>query len=94
MSRDELHARASDSTPTEVTIPNSWAGLIVWAVGKWGAGAIFACMLVWVYTDLQKANASWVGVVRANTEVIQQLVRAVEANNDEIRELRYQRNKP
>ena len=26
--------------------------------------------------------------------VIQQLVRAVEANNDEIRELRYQRNKP
>lgn len=92
MSKEELHQHANETTPSDVIVPNTWAGLIIWAVGKWGAGAVFAGMLIWVYTDLQKANNAWVGVVQANTEVIQQLVRAVETNNDEIKELRYQRN--
>lgn len=82
MSRDELHQRANESTPASVVVPNTWAGLIVWAVGKWGVGAIFGLMLVWVYQDLQNANKAMVEVVRANTKAMEGMAQGI---NDALR---------
>ena len=84
MSRDELHKHASSTTPAVVNVPNTWAGLIVWAVGKWGVGTIFMIMLGWVYLDLQEANRAMVEVVRANAVVIENLAKEVRSNGDKV----------
>lgn len=82
MSKDELHDIATSSTPEHVSIPETWGGLIVWAIGKWGVGVVFAAMLVPVYTDLKSSNQQLAEVSKANVEVLMQLAMRVEAANE------------
>jgi hypothetical protein len=84
MSREDLHTIANDTSPKEVNIPNTWMGLIVWAVAKFGIGviisAVFAFATVRVYEDLTLLNQ------RVLTAFEQQ-TRAAESNNAAIREM-------
>lgn len=89
MSKEELHAHAQDTTPAYVQVPQTWGGLIVWAVGKWGAGAIFCLMLIWVYQDLQTANRGMVRVVESNARAIYQMAEEIKETNRRLEELRY-----
>jgi hypothetical protein len=84
MSREELHSIANDASPQEVSIPNTWQGLIVWAVAKFGTGILLAAVLgvatVRVYEDLTILNT------RVLTAFEQQ-TKAAESNNSAIREM-------
>ena len=84
MSREDLTQIANDTTPKEVQMPDSWQGLIVWAVAKFGTGILMAAVLgvatVRVYEDLTVLN---------NRVLIafEQQTRAAEANNAALREM-------
>lgn len=84
MSQDEIHHIANATTPDEITVPNTWQALIVWAVAKFGTGIILAIVLgvatVRVYEDLTILNN------RVLTAFEQQ-TRASETTNSAIREM-------
>ena len=84
MSKDQLHALANDDAPEAIQVPNTWPALIVWAVGRFGVGVIFAFMLAYVYQDLQHANRAMVEVVRANAQAIQSLASETGETNRKI----------
>lgn len=84
MSADDLHQIASDSTPQNVEIPKSYAGLMVWALGKWGAGAVFLFLLIPVYQDLKSSNQRLADISVANVEVLRALALRVDAATDRI----------
>ena len=81
---DKLASYANKQTPSDVTVPNSWPGLVVWAIGKFGIGVVFAFMLIYVYLDLRKVSASLVEVVKANAVAIQTLADKVEQTNQKV----------
>jgi hypothetical protein len=84
MSRTELHKIANQTSPPEIDIPDTWMGIIVWAVAKFGIGVIisgvFAFATVRVYEDLTALN------VRVLTAFEHQ-TRVAESNNAAIREM-------
>jgi hypothetical protein len=87
MSKDELHAIAESTTPSNVQIPQTWPGLIVWATGRFGIGIVFLILLIWVYQDFQLANRAMVDVVRANTSAIEALVTKTEETSKNVERL-------
>lgn len=82
MSKEELHEIATQTTPEHVNIPETWGGLIVWAVGKWGVGVVFAAMLVPVYTDLKASNQQLADISKANVSVLMGLAQKIESSNE------------
>ena len=87
MSKEELHAAAEASTPAYVNVPQTWGGLAVWAVGKWGVGAVFLMLLVPVYLDLKASNAQLAQISTANVQVLTALAQQVEATNQAVQRL-------
>jgi hypothetical protein len=87
MSKDDLHTFASDSTPQSVEIPKTYAGLLVWAVGKWGIGILFAVFLVPVYQDLKASNQRVADVIQSTVQVLTSLSEKVEKGNQDIHRL-------
>jgi hypothetical protein len=79
MSKEEIHDIAESTTPPEINVPRTWAGLVVWALGKWGIGIVFLALLVPVYQDLKTSNARIYGIIERSAEVSTQNVRAMEA---------------
>lgn len=84
MSRDELHEIANKTTPSDVEVPNTYIGLIVWAVSKFGIGIIFAAMLVPVYLDNKEANGAILEMTRANINALHALANEVRGISDRI----------
>lgn len=82
MSKEELHDLAVSTTPESVNIPQTWGALIVWAIGKWGVGVVFAAMLVPVYTDLKVSNQQLAEISRANVAILTQLAQRIESSNE------------
>jgi len=72
MSREELHNIASHDAPNSISVPNTLAGLVVWAAARWGVAIIFSCVLVIgikrVYEDLILLNERVLSVIEAQTE--------------------------
>jgi len=87
MSREDLHAVAEQTTPASVTVPSTWGGLIVWAVGKWGAGAVFLVLLVPVYQDLKASNNRLADISNKNVQVLEALANKIEASNQAVTRL-------
>jgi hypothetical protein len=79
MSKEELHEFAESTTPAEINVPKTWAGLAVWALGKWGIGVVFLALLVPVYQDLKISNSRFYEIIRQNAEISTQNVRVMEA---------------
>lgn len=84
MSKDELHEIAHHDTPDEVSVPNTWPALAVWAVGRFGIGIVFLAMLVLVYKDLRDSSNVMVEVVRANSTAIEALAHRTEQTNQKV----------
>jgi hypothetical protein len=82
MSKEELHEIAVASTPEHVNIPQTWGALIVWAVGKWGVGVVFAAMLVPVYADLKASNQQVAEISKANIVILTQLSAQIETSTE------------
>ena len=78
MSADDLHEVAQSSTPASVEVPNTYFGLVVWAIGKWGAGALFAAFLIPVYQDLKASNQRLADISQANVQVLTALATKVD----------------
>ena len=87
MSISDLHETAQASTPEGVNIPQTWGGLIVWAVGKWGVGVVFLMLLIPVYQDLKASNQQLAEISRANVTILTSLAQNVEATNQNIQRL-------
>jgi hypothetical protein len=87
MSKEELHELAQSSTPAEISVPETWGGLLIWAVGKWGVGIVFLALLVPVYQDLKLSNSRWADQATQNIRVMEALAAKIEASNSAIARL-------
>lgn len=83
MSKDQLHAVAKkDVSITD--LPNTWPAIIVWAITKFGVGALFPCLLVWVYADLKEANNRNAKLIEANIAGFSALVQRIDKSHDAV----------
>ena len=87
MTLQNLHQAAEESTPAGINVPQTWGGILVWALGKWGIGVVFLAMLVPVYQDLKASNATMAEMSAANVRVLETLAAKVEASNAAISRL-------
>ena len=87
MSKDEIHSIAESQTPPEVNVPQTWGGLIVWALGKWGIGIVFLALLVPVYQDLKISNSQFATISSSNVRVLEALAAKIEAGNIAVQRL-------
>lgn len=90
MSTDTIHQIAQNDTPAAVEVPNSLAGLLVWAAGRFGGGAVIGLLclvgLNTVYQDMKETNRVLLTVVQENVKVNVQTVGALEAMRADIRD--------
>lgn len=88
MSQDQIHEVASKDTPTAVEVPNTLAGLITWAVGRFGGTAVIAIAAAWavvrVYTDMQIQTANQLGDQKAANAQVMEMVRSATAVQGEV----------
>jgi hypothetical protein len=87
MTTENLHQMAVATTPEQVEIPKTYTGLIVWAVGKWGIGVVFALFLVPVYQDLKASNQRLADISKANVEVLTALAQKIDATNHQVQRM-------
>jgi hypothetical protein len=52
--RNKLVKHANRDTPGDVDVPNSWAGLISWMVGRHGPITVALVFVVWLHQDSKK----------------------------------------
>lgn len=75
MSKDEIHSIATSDTPSAVDVPNTWQGLIVWAVARFGVGLLFAAVFAYgisvIYKDQRGDRAQLMDAYRDNTRAIE-----------------------
>jgi hypothetical protein len=76
MSKDDLHNVASADSPRDVEIPNTWQGLIVWAVARFGVGMVVAGVFGYatkeIYSDMRADRLQLLDAYQDNTRVIQE----------------------
>jgi len=87
MSKEELHSLAQQSTPADITVPQTWGGILIWALGKWGIGVVFLALLVPVYQDLKTSNAQLASISTSNVRVLEALAAKMEASNTAVQRL-------
>lgn len=87
MDLQDLHQAATSSTPENVTIPQTWGGLIAFAIAKWGVGAVFLGLLVPVYMDLKTSNQQFVDIAKANVTTLTALAEQVRVNSEKTDQL-------
>jgi uncharacterized protein YoxC len=83
----QLHQAAKNSTPQDVNVPNTYTGLIVWAVGKWGIGVVFAAFLIPVYQDLKASNQRLADISQANVQVLTALAGEIKSMHTSVSHL-------
>lgn len=71
MSKDTVHSLAQADTPAIVDVPNTWSGLLIWAVGRFGSGILIAALcvagIVRVYGDLKEQNQALITLIKEQT---------------------------
>ena len=71
MSKDTVHSLAQADTPAIVDVPNTWSGLLIWAVGRFGSGILIAALcvagIVKVYGDLKEQNQALITLIKEQT---------------------------
>lgn len=89
MSKDELHRIAQADTPEDVRIPETWQGLVVWAVARFGIGlliaAVFAYGLGVVYADMRADRAELFRAYLQNAEVMIEVKEGLQSNTEATR---------
>ena len=91
MSQDELHAIATRDTPAAIEVPNTWQGLIVWALARFGVGiavaGVFGWGIVHVYTDMRSDREQLLEAYRDAIQVMQSVATKLDAQTDAIEDL-------
>ena len=66
-----MHSLAQADTPAIVDVPNTWSGLLIWAVGRFGSGILIAALcvagIVKVYGDLKEQNQVLITLIKEQT---------------------------
>jgi len=74
MSKDDLHDLARADSPEAVDIPNTWQGLIVWAIARFGVGILVAGVFGYatkeVYADMRADRLQLMDAYRDNARAI------------------------
>lgn len=87
----QLHNFAQNDTPSKVTVPQGWAGIIMWAAGRFGGGIVIAAVCVYmldkVYADYQRQNTAVLVALTAQTEVNTKNILLMEELRKTIQEL-------
>ena len=82
---ETIRAAAQQQTPESVDVPQSWAGLLVWSVGRWGVGILFgvaaAFGLVRIYSDMQTLSGRMLDAQIAQTTASVEVVAAIREIN-------------
>lgn len=86
---DTLHAVAQADTPSNVDVPKTPMGLAIWAIGKFGGGAIMAVAAIYglqtVYADLKQTHEKLIGIVEKRSEADLKLALALTDMSDALR---------
>lgn len=92
MSQDELHTIATRDTPDAIDVPNTWQGLIVWALARFGVGiavaGVFGWGIVHVYQDMRADREQLLDAYKDAIAVMQSVASKLEAQTDAIDSLR------
>jgi len=64
----KLQAVAEQEIPKIQGVAGTWAGLIIFAIGKWGVGVVGFALLVPVYMDMKASNERIVAQGEANND--------------------------
>lgn len=91
MSQDELHGLANRDTPEPIQVPNTWQGLIVWALARFGVGiavaGVFGWGIVQVYADMRADRAQLLDAYKDAIQVMQSVTTKLEAQTDAIEDI-------
>lgn len=91
MSQDELHDLAQRDTPSKIEVPNTWQGLIVWGVARFGSGiviaAVFGLATMEVYQDMREDRHELAEAYREATRVMQDVALRLEDQTQAIEKL-------
>ncbi len=86
MSQDELHSIARADTPHDVEVPNTWQGLVVWAIARFGIGILVAAVFGYatkeVYSDMRADRLQLMDAYRDNTRAIQDFSAKIDSLSD------------
>ena len=98
MSQDEIHSIATSDSPRGIEIPNTWQGLIVWAIARFGVGIIVAAVFAYatkeIYTDMRADRLVLLEAYRDNTRAIQSFDSTMEDLKDSIDDAHRRAEKP
>lgn len=56
MSTDTLHRIAQSDTPATVDVPQTWSGLAVWALGRFGGIVVATAFLAYAWNDSNETH--------------------------------------
>lgn len=91
MSQDELHRIANHDTPEAIQVPNTWQGLVVWALARFGVGiavaGVFGWGIVHVYTDMRSDREQLLDAYKDAIQVMQSVATKLDAQTDAIEDL-------
>lgn len=91
MSQEELHALANRDTPEPIQVPNTWQGLVVWALARFGVGiavaGVFGWGIVHVYADMRADRAQLLDAYKDAIQVMQSVATKLEAQTDAIEDM-------
>jgi hypothetical protein len=75
MTKDDLYEIAQADTPDQIHVPNTWHGIIVWAVARFGVGMIVAAAFAYstkvVYDDMRSDREQLLAAYQDNTRVVE-----------------------
>lgn len=89
MSAEKLSELANADTPSAIHVPNSLAGVFIWAIGRFGIGIAVAAIALFaldrVYDDMKQMSAQVLRIaevqgamVQSNTQAMERLIASVE----------------
>ena len=91
MSQDELHHIATRDTPEAIQVPNTWQGLIVWALARFGVGiavaGVFGWGIVHVYADMRADREQLLDAYKDAISVMQSVATKLEDQTEAIKEI-------
>jgi cell division protein FtsB len=75
VSKEELHSIAEADSPNQVSIPQTWQALVVWAIARFGVGlvvaAVFGYATTIVYQDLKTSRDQLMEAYKDNTRIME-----------------------
>lgn len=72
----QFHGYAQDDTPTRVSVPDSWPGIVMWALGRHGPIVLFVASTWLLYNDNKITQAQ---IYKDNRETTVQMMDVAKA---------------